>query len=180
MKETVASQNVLETFTEDLPVNVSKIQSITEEHTSILHSDFISSKLNKKKMSSNSGNDFAIYHFKNDYKAVLAYDGHAVYAIVKNSEGKKVEKIIADFTQLDSRNTVVVNYLLSGKSQTITVGNKNENYLKAAESWGSCMDDAVDQLYDDWEEAPVGTFSCWVTGPLCVIGGGIACGIQQI
>ncbi len=56
-----------------------------------------------------------------------------------------------------------------------------DNYDKInGSSWGACMDSAVDQLYDDWVDDPLGTFSCWVTGPLCVIGGGIACAIQTM
>lgn len=51
---------------------------------------------------------------------------------------------------------------------------------KAGGTWGECMDKAIDELYDDWVDDPVGTFSCWLTGPLCAIGGGIACGLQQL
>ena len=53
------------------------------------------------------------------------------------------------------------------------------NYLYDSESsnksWGSCMEDAMSLLYGDWENDPAGTFACWVTGPLCAIGGGRAC-----
>lgn len=68
---------------------------------------------------------------------------------------------------------MTIQYLDTGITAIINIGSTNK-------SWGSCMDDAIDELYDDWEDEPVATFSCWVTGPLCAIGGGIACGIQQL
>jgi hypothetical protein len=47
-------------------------------------------------------------------------------------------------------------------------------------SWGSCMKDAIDKLYNDWENDPIGTFGCWATGVSCVYGGAIACGIKSL
>jgi hypothetical protein len=46
-------------------------------------------------------------------------------------------------------------------------------------SWGSCMKDAIDKLYNDWDNDPIGTFGCWATGASCVYGGAIACGIKS-
>jgi len=43
----------------------------------------------------------------------------------------------------------------------------------------SCMADAVDKLYNNWGEDPIGTVICWLTGTWCVTGGGIACLIKK-
>src|SRR5690606_40572261 len=57
---------------------------------------------------------------------------------------------------------------------------EDENQTSDLKSWGRCMKHAIDKLYDDWEAAPIATFGCWVTGPLCAIGGGLACAIKEI
>jgi hypothetical protein len=84
-----------------------------------------------------------------------------------------INNFIADFSEVESNNIVTIEYLDTGITDVIQINSTNK-------SWGSCMDDAIDQLYDDWNDDPAGTFTCWVTGPLCAIGGGIACGIQQL
>lgn len=42
------------------------------------------------------------------------------------------------------------------------------------------MKDAIEKLYNDWENDPIGTFGCWVTGASCDFGGAIACGIKSL
>ncbi len=124
---------------------------------------------------SSSTNENAVYYFSNNSVASLTYDGLNVYATVFDENGSEIDNIIADFSAVDTQNIVTINYLNRDEVQVVSINSSATN-----RSWGSCMDDAIDRLYDDWNDDPVGTFSCWVTGPLCAIGGGIACGIQQL
>ena len=51
---------------------------------------------------------------------------------------------------------------------------------ESKQSWGKCMKGAMDRLFNDWDEDPVGTFVCWMMARACVVGGGLACAIQQL
>ena len=171
------NNEVIETFTSKLPENVTKIQTVTSEHPLLNQS----SKSSFRRIKTNStarnasSNENAIYYFTNNSLASLTYDGLNVYATVFDENGIEIDNIVADFSKVDSENIVTINYLDRNKVQVISTDSSVAN-----RSWGSCMDDAIDQLYDDWNDDPIGTFTCWVTGPLCAIGGGIACGIQQL
>jgi len=120
-----------------------------------------------------SESENAIYYFNNEQYATLSYNGANVYASVFDENNLPINNFIADFSEVESNNIVTIEYLDTGITDVIQINSTNK-------SWGSCMDDAIDQLYDDWNDDPAGTFTCWVTGPLCAIGGGIACGIQQL
>lgn len=163
---------VIDSYTSKLPEGVAKIEKVTSSHPTLLNSNLISKNLNSE-TSKSSNNENAIYYFANEQYATLSYDGFNVYATVFDENNLPLDNLIADFSQVDSENIVTIQYLDTGITDIINIGSTNK-------SWGSCMDDAIDELYDDWEDEPVATFSCWLTGPLCAIGGGIACGIQQL
>jgi hypothetical protein len=163
---------VIETYTSKLPKNVTKIEKVTSNHPTLLNSRLISKNLNDPN-SKSSGNENAIYYFDNEQYATLSYNGANVYASVFDENNIPIENLVADFSEVESNNIVTIEYLDTGITDVIQINSTNKD-------WGSCMDDAIDQLYDDWNDDPVGTFTCWVTGPLCAIGGGIACGIQQL
>jgi len=165
------NENVFKTYNKDLPANVIKIESIKSTHPALSESSLISSRsfINNKSQSSENG----IYYYSNDSKATMSYLNSIVYATITDSKGVEIENIIADFSKVKSEGIVTIDYIETGKTEIININSSNK-------SWGSCMDGAIDELYDDWEESPAGTMSCWLTGPLCAIGGGIACGIKQI
>jgi hypothetical protein len=163
---------VLETYFNELPENVTKIEKVTSKHPRLGNSSLISENLRFNE-SKNAEYENAIYYFTNDEYATLSYDGKKVYASVFNINDVSTQNLVANFSEVISKNIVTIKYLDSGITNVISIGSTNK-------SWGSCMDDAIDRLYDDWEDDPAGTLSCWLTGPLCVIGGGIACGIQQL
>lgn len=170
------NEDVIETFTSDLPENVSKIQTVSLKHPLLNKSSLISKKLKTKSTAQNTYSlENVIYYFTNNSLAALSYDGEKVYATVFNKFGMEIDNLIADFSNVDTKNIVTINYLDRNEIQTVNINSSFTN-----KSWGSCMDEAIDLLYDDWNDDPVGTFSCWVTGPLCAIGGGIACGIKQL
>jgi hypothetical protein len=165
--------DVIETYTKKLPENVVKIETVTSSHPMLQKSELISKNVSSKNFK-NSDNENAIYYFTNKSIATLSYNSSKVYATVTNEKGIEIENLIADFSQAESKNIVTLKYLNDGITKVVHIDDSNNK------SWGSCMDGAIDELYDDWEDSPAGTFSCWVTGPLCAIGGGIACGIKQI
>ena len=112
-----------------------------------------------------------IYHYKNGYSAVLVSDtkDETVFAYIINTELKeKIGSLSASFDNTETKPVTSINFL--------TLEENTSTYRNG--SWGGCMKDAIDQLYNDWEDDPVGTSACWLTGPLCVVGGGIACAIQ--
>lgn len=160
--------DVIETYTTDLPYNITKIESVRATHPALQISDLIAENLTES-------NKNAIYYY-NDGIAYLTYDANKVYAAVFNEKGNPIENLIADFSKAKSEHLITIDYLNSGNSQIIYKSNGSTG----KESWGDCMDKAIDELYDDWQDEPLGTFSCWVTGPLCAIGGGIACGIKSL
>lgn len=168
------NKEVIETFTSELPKNVTKIESVTSDHPLLHQSDLISKNLTTNSVKKSSANENAIYYFTNNYVASLSYNGQNVFATVFDTNGNAIDNLNADFSKANSEQIVTLNYLDRNEVQIINLNSTTHK------SWGSCMDDAIDQLYDDWNDDPIGTFSCWVTGPLCAIGGGIACGIQQL
>jgi hypothetical protein len=101
------------------------------------------------------------------YVEVSTFDGSQILKNLKiswtdsngNSKMEKDELQIIDFT--NPLNPINIGTFASG-------------------GWGDCMKAAITQLYDDWNNDPVGTAACWATGINCAIGGGIACGIKQI
>lgn len=169
---TSSKTEVIEIYTSKLPENVTKIEKVTSSHPTLLNSSLISKNLNSE-ITKSSENENAIYYFNNEQYATLSYNGAFVYASVFDENNLPINNFIADFSDVESMNIVTIEYLDTGITDVIQINSTNK-------SWGSCMDDAIDQLYDDWNDDPAGTFSCWVTGPLCAIGGGIACGIQQL
>jgi hypothetical protein len=46
-------------------------------------------------------------------------------------------------------------------------------------SWSKCMKQAINDLYNDWDNDPVGTFACWASGNLCAFGAAAACTIKS-
>jgi hypothetical protein len=41
------------------------------------------------------------------------------------------------------------------------------------------MKQAINDLYNDWDNDPVGTFACWASGNLCAFGAAAACTIKS-
>lgn len=174
------SSPVLQTFTQKLPLSVDSIQTISQNHPVFLRvlesEEFKNSLLASKSLSSEK----CIYYYPNNVAALLVCDENEtdVFSYVYNTKTLSVIDVyIANFSNNYLRSTLPVDIkvksLISGE---ILFDTQSESELRR--SWGECMDDAIDELYDDWKNSPGGTFACWVTGPLCVIGGGIACVIE--
>lgn len=148
-KETYVS----ETYVDGLRGGVLKIEKVSINHPFVRKSS--SYVLSKK-----SGGKYfnaAIYYYANGYKACLIEDvsTSTVFSSICKY-GNEISKIKAE---------------LKRGFQDVYIYNSNLSNKK----WGTCMKESIPRLYNDWEEDPVGTASCWLTGPLCVVGAGIAC-----
>ncbi len=105
------------------------------------------------------------YTYTNEYSATIGSIRGEIIAFVQDNQGETVAQM-------------AIKVLDDGQVQIDQIGGGSEP-AEFTKKWGSCMKVAIDELYNDWEDDPAGTFTCWVTGPLCAIGGGIACGIKS-
>jgi len=165
-----STSTVIKTYSNNMLANIDSIQLVTNRNALYLaatnSSEF--TQLGMRKLDSTIG----IYFYKSGESAVVVSDdkGNTVFTyIVNTNTNKKLETLVTNYT-----------YTI-GAPPTYVVTSSSGNHNSASQdgtTWGNCMDNAIDELYDDWDDAPVETFACWMTGPLCAIGGGLACGIQ--
>lgn len=172
-------EKVKQPNTADLIVNV---EGVTKENDLFIKA-YNSEYWTEKPLLTDISNEVAIFEYTGNIVAVIfgEVSEKYYYAYIYNKstdiviEVMKLEKNqninpnpnspIADSPRIN-----LVSFLSSGENNGSTFRS----------SWGGCMRDAMNQLYDDWDNDPAGTFTCWVTGPLCAIGGGIACGIKSL
>jgi hypothetical protein len=174
-KEEIDS-SVINTFTTNLQDGVDSIQLVTELN-SLFQEASASGYIDSNTLETASP---AIYFYNDSTKALLLENvsGNVVYIYLVNSDNNSFKG--AYIAYLNEKTTLKAGepilQIESLISEELVYSYSSNSSLKG---WGDCMDDAIDQLYDDWDEDPVGTTVCWLTGPLCVIGGGLACGILE-
>lgn len=160
---------VLATHYDNLPSGVKSVQVISKYHPLFLKA--LSILTANKTSVQNIGDEIVLYWYSNETVAVLFYNSKSLdnYAYISNS----VTGETLDFLRVDIEK-------IAGSSSNIDIVSmlSNEPIPSKRPTWGGCMKKAISKLYDDWDNDPVGTFSCWATGGLCAIGGGIACAIS--
>jgi hypothetical protein len=173
VRKELNDNSVVNSYNDNLPDNVDSILVVTKSNS------FFTEAVNSEEFKASGileiSNTIGIYYYSNGYVAVLISDKDEknVFSYIVNSNTKeKVETLNANF-KFDSKNTLKKVSIVSSSSL-----HDWDSEVKANGGWGDCMDNAIDELYDDWSNDPVGTSTCWLTGPLCGIGGGIACAIQ--
>jgi hypothetical protein len=65
--------------------------------------------------------------------------------------------------------------LINGFDYKVNSYSKSNKEYQSSKSWGSCMEESIDLLYNDWENDGVGTLACWVSGWYCAVGAAIYC-----
>lgn len=126
--------------------------------------------------------NFGIYYYNDKTAAMLVSnkEGSLVAAYMYDPlTNEHIDTYLAEIKQGENNDQ---NASILRITSTIT-GKEMLNITRQdlnSKGWGSCMRGAMKLLYDDWDDDPAGTFSCWVIGPLCVIGGAIGCGIKQL
>ena len=117
-----------------------------------------------------------------DEVAIYTYDNGQTATIFMTEDESTVYFQLIDTNTNEELEFVEVSILYKGTDEVSVLFKSlitDFDLLYDSESnnkgWGSCMKSAMTLLYDDWDNDAGGTFACWVTGPLCAIGGGIAC-----
>jgi hypothetical protein len=122
-----------------------------------------------------NGSTAVAFSFENDDRNIFTQ-------VLKPESGKEADFIVAQIAYLDpldrSKTSITFNSLKFDRGFTYNPGSNISVY--GWSSWGKCMRDSIDKLFDDWEDAPVATFGCWVLSPLCVIGAGLACLVKEL
>jgi hypothetical protein len=143
-------------------------------------------KINHSRLNFNNIINISHFQYENGLESIVfsfSDEIDRVYGqIINPINGEEKEFIIADFDYENAYN--------GRPSITFSSINSELKYIYSPfpanyhnsriNSWGSCMKDAIDKLYDDWEDDPIGTFGCWATGVSCLYGGAIACGIKSL
>lgn len=171
---------IINTYRDALGENVDSIQEITLKHTLVQN---ISDKIT---FDYKDNTEAAIYYYSNNYEALIIEDVKnttaneaGVYAYLFKSDTKQLIDIL--YTQYTIVNaTRSTNKRISAKMTSLITNSLITQYDSFNRvSWGECMSDGMDLLYNDWSKDPGGTLSCWLTGYLCVVGGAIGCTIQS-
>ena len=161
-------QFVLATHTTGLVGGVDSVQVIAAGHPllekfiSFMNSRSSATGTTTLKSSSTLDGDIGIYYYENNKKALFVADEpqNIVYAYAVETSTKDLSNVFA-ISIIDSPDLPDEPDGLGGRPKF--------------PSWGDCMEDAIGRLYNDWKNDPIGTTTCWLSGPLCVIGGGLAC-----
>jgi hypothetical protein len=176
---------VLNTYIKQLPGGVDSIQRVSWEHPFVKNA-VTSQYLNDKDLDIEN---LAIYYYTNNKTALLAVNkqNNTVYAYVTKSDTKDFVDV---FVVMRKENPVLKSLKENGSQREVQLissvknkmiiscnGNKNNIELRSGsdESWGGCMKNSMEELYDDWENDAWGSFCCWMTGPLCAVGAAIHC-----
>ncbi|MDR1199228.1 MAG: hypothetical protein LBK94_09515 [Prevotellaceae bacterium] len=165
---------VINTYTTKLPEGVDSIQTVTNEspfYKKVLKSSYI---IDKELDEAN----IAIYYYTNNRIALLARNtlNNIVYTYVIKADTKEFVDVFTvtkqeNSSSLANRSSVEIQLTSSVQSQILYSYDGNESLVP--ESWGSRFKDALKQLYNDWDDDPVGTLACCVTTVLCAIGAAI-------
>lgn len=173
---------VLNTYTTKLPDGVDSIQIITNEHPlytkGVLKSQYVVDKdLDEANL--------AIYYYPNNRIALLAENNlnNIVYTYVIKADTKEfidvfvVEKKEAAGSLIGKAPTVEIK-IKSSAQNTMIASYDGQSYSAGKseyvlQGWWSRFKGALKQLYDDWDDDPVGSLACTVTIALCAIGGAI-------
>ncbi|MDN3690489.1 hypothetical protein [Cyclobacterium jeungdonense] len=136
---------------------------------------------------SNNLGDVGLFEYENGRSAVsftFKDDNEEVFVQVLDS-GKESDFILANFNEYSakdkSRPSISFRSLNTGNQfiyNSEKLGLNSDG--PSLKGWGNCMDSAIDKLFDDWDNDPVGTFGCWVLSPFCVVGAGLGCAIKEI
>lgn len=184
MKESQTSKsgNVQAVYKTNLPSNVDSITIVNYQHPMAVEA-MNSNSYNSFKIT-NTYRDVAIYHYSFGIDAVVIGNRNSekvfIY-LVDDTDGAYVDSFRVTYDFIESNNEGVKELqvdLVADINDLNYYYNSSNNLKEDGGSWGDCMDEAMDDLYDDWGDDPVGTFACWATGPLCAIGGALACGLQ--
>lgn len=162
------TDSVIKSYSNNLPNGVLSVDLIGCSNK--LYIKAINSTYFKNANINELSENMCIYHYANGVSALLVSnieESRVFTYLYENKTERVVDSFYADFNfeqKISSNNIELVPLFNNG------------NNLK---TWGSCMQGAIDVLYNDWTDDPVGTFTCWVNGPMCAIGGGIACAIKS-
>lgn len=187
IKSKNASSDVIATYYSDLPDYTDSIQLISNSHPLINEAknrpEYDSANISKIHESS-------IHYYSYDAQAVILNDtvkDHIFAYVLNSNNGNFIDSFITDIEYItklvegEEVKELKVNIQSIEHDIDYEYSSSNSDDLKeAGGSWGECMDDAMDELFNDWEDDPVGTFTCWVSAQSCLVGAGLACGIQQL
>lgn len=154
------------------------VKSLDEQFNNKNEKLFLSRRGNVKAarlFSYHNGSTAVAFSFEND-------DNYIFTQILRPESDKEVDFILAQIVHLDpgdrSKTSIYFNSLKFDRSYAYNPGSNISVYGWG--SWGKCMENAMDKLFYDWEEAPFATFGCWVFSPFCVIGAGLGCLVKEI
>lgn len=173
------TSEVLNTYTEKLGKNVDSIQEVTLNHPLVKK---ISGSIN---FNYERNTNAVIYNYSNNYQAVILEDVDNstqndvyIYAYLLDAQTKDLKDIMYTHYAI-SNQTKSTRKEISATMTSLITNNELVHYdSRTRASWGECMSDGMDLLYNDWTNDAMGTLSCWVTGYWCVVGGAIGCTIQ--
>ncbi|MDR2126314.1 MAG: hypothetical protein LBP63_05760 [Prevotellaceae bacterium] len=161
---------VSNTYTADLPDGVDSIQMVTNEHplyaNGVLKSPYVTDK-------DLDEDNLAIYYYSNNKTALLARNNldNIVYTYMIASDTKDLVDVFVITKQENSGSNQLIGnsyreiQLFSSIQNTMLGSYNGEKYILT--SWGSRFGAALKQLYDDWDDDPVGSLACCVTTVLC-------------
>lgn len=137
-----------------------------DDHLVVNAVSSLSSRMNgsNSRISSNEITQAALYEYEAGYNSLifqLEGNDEMVYAQILDGEtGKEKDFIVArhDYSNAyKNRNKIVFTSIASDFSH-IYYPNPADKLGTRPSSWGSCMNKAIDKLFDDWEAEPVSTF----------------------
>ncbi len=178
--------NESEFIYENLPSGVLSIekQNVKGENLYELISENPFCSANKSQNISGEATQVIAFNYENNMSAVmftLAGDENSIFINVVDNKTNNIKEFF--IFKVGVMNNVVKNFTLKSYYNEFDYavgGNIISSGNKSLNSWGSCMTDAMNELYNDWEDAPVESFACVATGWYCAAGGAIACGIKQL
>jgi len=180
-KDVINSENindqqfVLATHTTGLFCGVDSVQVITSGHPlfkefiSFINSSSSTTALKASSTLKNGGtseDNIGIYYYEDNKEALLVKDEpqNIVYVYIVDTDTKALVNVFA-VTLIDS---------------PVVPDDPNPMFGGFFDRWKNCMKDAMNRLYNDWDDDPLGTVSCLFTGELCIIGGGLGCAFLSL
>lgn len=174
LQEDSSDKYVVETIKEWLCNDgVDSIQIVLSEHPIVT----VFEKMiydNQFTFNKDDSDEYYIWFYDNLTSALLVWEKNheRVHAYVYETETiSYINYFVIDLSEVKNKNPrlkIRTNY-----------GDK-EIYLSSEEGgWKSCFKKALKKLYDDYDEDPMGSLACGLTGPWCAIGGAIACAIDS-
>jgi hypothetical protein len=191
MEETIDSGNL---NSDDLQNQVTNFRNLSPDDPlvvgalSSLNQIIIDQKISGKSLRvSNNLGDVGLFEYENGRSAVsFTFEDRNEDVFVQILDaGKESDFILANFNEFKasdkSKPSISFRSLNTGNQ---FIYNSEVQGLNtdgpSLRGWGKCMDSAIDKIFDDWEDDPVGTFGCWVLSPLCVVGAGLGCAVKEL